>query len=303
MAGRISGSLRGPGRLTPRVPLLSPVEASAEPRVPLIRHPAPRHCLPQPRRPSPCSTARPGDPLPARTEPHAGCGVAGEPGVKRALCRASPDAGDRPRAAHYLIHFLSADGLFSREHPGPHAGPSLASVSLSITFNSLTVTVYNVSILQNRSVNSGLAEQRLRKINNSNARDDSAAAPFPPGFVVSSCSAKGGTAERVGAAGAKGRIPSHAADPGRPAGPAPPSQTKAIPEPLGPDTRPQRKAGLPALRPAHPCPRTVRPKVPSSSFLEQEPSGAGSPWVPRERPGSRGSGAHERAGRQGNAAD
>lgn len=167
---------------------------------------------------------------------------------------------------------MSADGLFSREHPGPHAGPSLASVSLSITFNSLTVTVYNVSILQNRSVNSGLAEQRLRKINNSNARDDSAAAPFPPGFVVSSCSAKGGTAERVGAAGAKGRIPSHAADPGRPAGPAPLSQTKAIPEPLGPrHAATEEGPGFPPCGPRTPARGRCAPKCRPRLFWSRSP--------------------------------
>lgn len=37
---------------------------------------------------------------------------------------------------------------------------------LYITFNTLTVTVYNVSILQNHSANSRIAERRLRKINN-----------------------------------------------------------------------------------------------------------------------------------------
>lgn len=105
VAGTISGSLRGPGRLTPRVPLLSPVEASAEPRVPLIRHPAPRHCLPQPRRRSPCSTARPRDPLPARTEPHAGCGVAGEPGVKRALRQRPQTLGTVPEP--HITSFIS----------------------------------------------------------------------------------------------------------------------------------------------------------------------------------------------------
>lgn len=37
---------------------------------------------------------------------------------------------------------------------------------LYITFNTLTVTVYNVSILQNHSANSRIAERRLKKINN-----------------------------------------------------------------------------------------------------------------------------------------
>lgn len=37
---------------------------------------------------------------------------------------------------------------------------------LYITFNTLTVTVYNVSILQNHSANSRIAEHRLKKINN-----------------------------------------------------------------------------------------------------------------------------------------
>lgn len=46
------------------------------------------------------------------------------------------------------------------------AGPHQPAPLLYITFNTLTVTVYNVSILQNHSVNSGIPEQGVWKINN-----------------------------------------------------------------------------------------------------------------------------------------
>lgn len=42
--------------------------------------------------------------------------------------------------------------------------------ALYITFNTLTLTVYNVSILQNHSANSGIAEQSVRKINTTLSR-------------------------------------------------------------------------------------------------------------------------------------
>lgn len=63
----------------------------------------------------------------------------------------------RPAVGDPLHHsFLCAAGFPSHEHPGLRMRSPPSPASLSITFNTLTVTVYNVSILQNRSVNSSL---------------------------------------------------------------------------------------------------------------------------------------------------
>lgn len=70
-----------------------------------------------------------------------------------------------------LSHEHPAPDRYTTQQP-PHAHAHTRThlfqhpPGLYITFNTLTVTVYNVSILQNHSANSRIAERRLRKINN-----------------------------------------------------------------------------------------------------------------------------------------
>lgn len=54
--------------------------------------------------------------------------------------------------------------------PQPVRPLPLKPPALYITFNTLTLTVYNVSILQNHSANSRIAERSLRKINTTLSR-------------------------------------------------------------------------------------------------------------------------------------
>lgn len=100
--------------------------------------------------------------LGATWEPTEGQTATPEAASQRGERGEGPLAGRTPAHPAVLVSSVSLPGA-----PGSHGVPSSASVSLSITFNTLTVTVYNVSIRQNRSVNSGPAEQQLRKINNS----------------------------------------------------------------------------------------------------------------------------------------
>lgn len=66
-----------------------------------------------------------------------------------------------------IAHLLTSPSSSSSPPPAP---PPSEPPAIYITFNTLTVTVYNVSILQNHSANSGIPEQRLRKINTTLSR-------------------------------------------------------------------------------------------------------------------------------------
>lgn len=65
-----------------------------------------------------------------------------------------------------LSHEHPAPDRYTTQQPPHTRTPLPTPPGLYITFNTLTVTVYNVSILQNHSANSRIAERRLRKINN-----------------------------------------------------------------------------------------------------------------------------------------
>lgn len=124
--------------------------------------------------------------IPALTGDAGRVGVNGRRGAARQPLMISP-LFQRTEKSHYLPphypaipHMVDGPSL-SHEHLAPvmagsahlltasSSNPStllpLKPPALYITFNTLTLTVYNVSILQNHSANSSIAEESLRKIN------------------------------------------------------------------------------------------------------------------------------------------